>query len=183
MVFQGFPPQNSLQLIFWIIGYIEKHNNNISLILIHWMCSSSISSYNLKRFQQNINKPFQPNMKYNVFQRTKNLHVFNLSRWIIFETRSSQHRIHRWPKPLKHSNVYILRFIYGHFMLEKIEDDIALPTVNGWLTYHLGSLDYWNISSVLWTRYLLLQWEKKIIYKGYGYIRRFRFWQSFLKMK
>ena len=112
-------------LYFGLLGILK---NIITISLSYWYieCVVPLSLHIIWNDSSRISiSLFQPNMKYNVFQRTKNLHVFNLSRWIIFETRSSQHRIYRWPKPLKHSNVYILRFIYGHFMLEKIEDDIA----------------------------------------------------------
>ena len=109
----------TISLSYWYIEHVVP----LSLLII-WNDSSRISI-----------SLFQPNMKYNVFHRKKNLHVFNLSRWIIFETRSSQHRKYRWPKPLKHSNVYLLDSYTVTSCWKKIEDDIV----------YLQSSDDWHI--------------------------------------
>ena len=111
MIFYWFfkePHKIHFTLYFVLLGILK---NIITISLSYWYieCVASVSLHIIWNDSSRISiSLFQPNMKYNVFHRKKNLHVFNLSRWIIFQTRSSQHRIYRWPKPLKHSNVYLL---------------------------------------------------------------------------
>ena len=117
--------------LYFVLLVILKNIITISLSYWYIECVVSLSLHIIWSDSRRISiSLFQPNMKYNVFWRKKNLHAFNLSRWIISKTRSSQHTIYRWPKPLKHSNVYLLRFIYGHFMPEKIEDGIYLHSTD-----------------------------------------------------